>query len=123
MWPNTTTSGRVARDAGLDRIGERLRIHNVLQEKPAAGEFDHFSQPVMETRIIRIAGNRRHRRDLFQRQDDGRQADVAAVEDMVHAGEKLREAGIEVVMGVGDDADSHGAWCVVRDSVRQPCRR
>ena len=64
----------------------------------------------MEARIIRIACNRRHGSDLFQRQDNGRHADVAPVQDMVHAREEVRDERVEVVVRVRDDTDlEHGA--------------
>jgi hypothetical protein len=44
---------------------------------------------------------------LLELKRDKRGADVAGVKDMVHAGKKLRELGIEKVVRVGDDADFH----------------
>jgi hypothetical protein len=95
----------LACDAGFQRVGRKLGIHDVLHEKPAAGQFNQFRLRIPETRIIRIASNCRHRCDLPQSEEDGRQPDVTRVEDMVHAGEKARDPRIEVVVRVRDDAD------------------
>jgi hypothetical protein len=38
------------------------------------------------------------------------------VENMVHASKKVRDERVEVVVRVGNDADSHGAWCVLRSA-------
>ena len=62
----------------------------------------------MITRIIRVAAHGRYRRDLLQLQEDCVLADVAGMEDVVHAGEEIRDSWVEEVMGIGDDADAHG---------------
>src|SRR5512141_1348248 len=61
----------------------------------------------MKAGVIRIAQDRRHRGDLFELQENGRQADVAAVENVVHTGEEFGDARVEEVVGVGEDGDLH----------------
>jgi len=45
---------------------QRVRVHNVMNEKFAAIQFDYFRLPEMKTRIVYISQDRRYRSNLLK---------------------------------------------------------
>ena len=102
-------------DVAAERFTVRAGIDDVVEEKFAPGQRDDFRLAVVEAVIV-VAEDGGDGGDGFQLENDPRQADVAGVENVIDALEEFRNARVEEVMSVGDDADFHwvGRWCVVR---------
>ena len=79
----------------------------MVEEKLPSAQFPEFRLPIADARIIRVSQHRRDRRDVLQVEDDGRIANVASMQDVVHAGEELRDARVEETVRVGKDAEFH----------------
>ena len=79
---------------------------DVVEEEFAAGEVEDFGFAEGQAGVV-VAEDGSDGGDFFEGGDEGGLADVAGVEDVVHAAEKLGDAGIEVAVGVGDEADVH----------------
>ena len=77
-----------------------------MDEELAAIEYGHFRFLEIES-DVGVAEHGGHRRDLFQLEDQPRQSDVAAVQNMVHACEQLRNLRVKVPVRVGNRADFH----------------
>jgi hypothetical protein len=102
-------------EPALKRFIERVRVHNVMNEKLAPIQFGDFSESVAESRIIGIPQNCSNGSNLFKFQDEPGLPDVATVKDVVNSGEEFRHFWIEEIVSIRNDADSeHGAWCVFR---------
>jgi hypothetical protein len=79
----------LARDAELELFLQRVRVHDVMNEKFAPGQRDGFGEPE-GGRTVRVADHRRDRRNRFQFNDDGIGPDVARVQDVADAVEKFK---------------------------------
>jgi hypothetical protein len=99
--------GFFACDAAFGDVGKLLGIDDVVEEKFSAGELEDFGVAEVEG-FIGIAGDGGHGSDVFKLEDDEGQADVASVEDVVNAFEEGGDLRVEIIVGVGDDADFHG---------------
>lgn len=106
VWPNTTASGTFAGQPALESVAGRARVDDVLHQKFPPAEFGHFSFLIGHSKIG-VAEHDRHRRDLLQLKCEVGVADVARVQDVIHAGEEVLDARIQPAMGVGDDPDFH----------------
>lgn len=104
-----------AGDEPAERFTVRAGIDDVVDEEFAPVQRDDFRLAVVEAVIV-VAEDGGDGGDGFQLENDPRQADVAGVENVIDALEEFRNARVEEVMSVGDDADFHwvGRWCVVR---------
>lgn len=80
-----------------DRHASAGQLHNSLRRKPAPFE------------PIDIAGDRRYGSDGLEVLDDGSCADIAGVEDAIHAGEMPHDRRIEQSVGIGYDTDADHA--------------
>ena len=98
--------GILANDAAVERRSRRGHIHNMMDEKLAAIELDDLGFLEGESGVG-VAQHRGDGRDAFQLQDQPRQADIAGVENVVHAVEERRDFRVQVVVGVGKDANFH----------------
>jgi len=99
-------SGFLAIQPALKRFIGFVRVHNVMNEKFAPIQFNNFRLPELQARIVSIAEDGRDRRNLFKLQDQPSLADVAAVQDVVNAGEEFGYFRIEEVVSIRDDADA-----------------
>jgi hypothetical protein len=77
--------------------------HNLSLRKLAARAFS-----------VHVAANRGDRGDLGQLFEDGGFADIAEVENALHAGQCGRDLRAEQAVGIADDADSHGRFLKAR---------
>src|SRR5207247_6809969 len=102
-----------ANDEALDRVGRFARVHDVVKKKFSAVEFGQFGLAEVESNVV-VAQHGRHRRDLFQLEDQPGQSDVAPVQDVVNTRKEFRDFRIEIPVGVGNDYDFHfcrwGEW-------------
>ena len=104
---------RVAKDDGvwlmpLNLRGEFfrrvVRVDDVVDEKFFSAERNDFCLPEVEAEI-RVAEDGGDGRDEFQFQFNHRLADVARVQDVIHARKNFLHARVEETVGVGKDAD------------------
>src|ERR1051325_3129354 len=93
-------------DAPLNGLRRLLRGHDVMQEKFPATNFGQFRFPEIESDVV-VAEHGGDRGDLFQLKNQPRHPDVAAVQDVVHAGEQFWYLGVEETVRVGNRADFH----------------
>src|SRR6266568_4138724 len=98
--------GIFANDAAVERRSGRADIHDMMDEKFAAIELDDLGFLEGESGVG-VAQHRGDGRDAFQLQDQPRQADIAGVENVVHAVEERRDFRVQVVVGVGKNANFH----------------
>src|SRR5271170_2301149 len=89
----------LSRDASPQGFRGVMHIHDVMDEKLAAAEFDDLGFLVMKPRIV-VAEHGRDWCDGFQFENHPREADVAAVQDVFYSGEDVRDSGIKIVVGV-----------------------
>jgi hypothetical protein len=94
------------RNSPLHRFRKFPDIHDVMQQEAKSPEFDNLRLPERK-RTIRIPENRGDRGDLLQLNDDCVLADIAAVQNVLHAGEKIGNFWIEKIMRIGKNADFH----------------
>ena len=102
----------LAGEAGLELLGGRTRVHDVVEEEFAVCEFDRLGFLETEAGVVGVAQDGSDRSDGFQLEDQPGKPDVAGVKNVVHAGEELWDFGVEEIMGVGDDADFHAGFSV-----------
>ena len=65
--------GALAGEAGLELVGERVGVDDVLEEELAAGKGDEFGERVGEAGIVGVAGDGGDGGDLFELEEDGGQ--------------------------------------------------
>src|SRR6266545_414306 len=94
----------LANNAALEGLRRFARVNDVMHEEFAAVEFGYFRFLEIDSGVV-VAEHGGHRRDLFQFQNQPGQSDVAAVQNMVHTREELRNLRIKVSVRVGKDAD------------------
>ena len=101
--------GRVARQIGSN-LGPRTAgpVEDVREEEPDAAERDARGLAgVSAAEPVHVAGDRRDRSESAKLLEHVLAADVAAVEDVVHAREGLQHLGANEPVGIGDDPDAH----------------
>lgn len=94
------------RDAFRQVVSRRIRMDDVVNKKFPSGLLDDLGVLKRQARV-RVAINRRDRRDRFQFRNEGEIADIAGVQDVFNASEQLRDSRVEEIVRVGDDADFH----------------
>jgi len=99
----------------VDRFLQQLGSKDVREKKSPAGDGD--ARNFVTVAIIIIPANERHRRDGAQRVQDVMAADVAGVEDRIHARQRLQRFRANQTVRVGDDAD---AWLRPRSKLSSP---
>ncbi len=87
----------------VDRLLQQLGPKDVREKESPAR--DRQARNFVTIIIIIIPANERHRRDGAQRVKDVIAADVAGVEDRVHARQRLQRFRTDQSVRVGDDAD------------------
>ena len=95
-----------ARNLELEIFLQRVRVHDVVNEKFALGERNHLGDPE-GGRTIRVAEHGCDRGNRFQFNDDGIAAHVARVQDVTDAGENFRDFRVEQTVRVGNKANLH----------------
>jgi len=88
----------------VNRLPQQLGSKDVREKKSAAG--DGHARNFVTIIIIIIPADERHRRDRAQRVEDVIAADVAGMEDRVHARQRLQRFRANQAVRVGDDADA-----------------
>ena len=108
---------RVAKD---DRVGlleletasddfiRRRDVDDVVNQESPFSQPDALRLLEVQAGVV-VPKHGCHRGNGFQSDDDRGGADVASMEDVRDALEKLEDSRIEKAVGVGDDADLHGA--------------
>lgn len=95
-------------DEALAKRGrEGVGIDDVLDQNSRSGEFPNLGFAPSRVGII-VPGDDGDWRDEFELRDERGMPDVTRVENVVNSVEKAGDAGIEVIVGVGDEPDSHG---------------
>ena len=78
-----------------------------MQEKLAFRERHDLGFPIVKVEVI-VAEHDGDGREALQLENDPRLTNIARVQDVIDAGKEQRHLRIEVIVGVGDDADFHG---------------
>lgn len=94
-------------------IRQRPRVNDVMHQKVPSPQVHSFGQ-VERQPGVGVAEHGCYRRNRFEREQQRVRADIARVENVINAGEELRDPGIKESVSVGDDADLHGG--VMRDA-------
>ena len=95
------------RGAGVHLGNNNMSINRSCALAYYAGDLpDHLARQGQGQVVgLDVARHGGHRRDRFERGEDGGVADVAGVDDMGHAAEQLHDGGVEITVGIADDAD------------------
>jgi len=99
--------GFFAGDAGGQSFMEAAGLDDVMDQEWGSVERDGFGFFEGEAFVI-VAQNGGDGGDEAEFEDEEGGADVAGVEDVIGAGENAFDPGIEVAVGIGDDANFHG---------------
>src|SRR6266481_7249653 len=99
-------SGFLALQPALKRFIGLMRVHNVMDQKFAPIQLGNFRWPELQTRIVRVTQDRGNQRNLFKLQDQPGPANVTTVQDVVNAGEKLRDFRVQKIVSIGDDTNA-----------------
>ena len=95
-----------ARDAHFQFVRPFARLDDVLDEKFSRRQCHDLRFTKIQA-AVRVSQNRGDGRDLFQFKRDERRADVARVQNMIHAREKFGNFRVEKIVCVRNDADFH----------------
>jgi hypothetical protein len=99
----------LARNAVLEGIVKLERVHYVVDEELQISDGHDLSLTITELGVVGVAGDGGSRGDFFQFQQNFLRSNVAAVQDVFDAREKVGDFRVEEIMGVGNDADEHDA--------------
>ena len=105
----------------VGRVGRQLFAHALLPPTGPPGDMGHpevepfHRNPVVlknatpDRRVVDVAPHGRDRGHRLQPVQDRQVADVPGVQDPVHARQVVRQVGVEVAVGVREDAERrHG---------------
>src|SRR5262245_34178491 len=76
-------------DSFLKSIRQGMRIHDVVEEKFLAIEFDDFGYPVAHMGIIRIPRHCGHWSNLLELSQDLWKSDIPSVQNMLNARQQI----------------------------------
>jgi hypothetical protein len=91
--------GPFARNAVFEFVGERMRVHDVMQKEFAPADFREFGELQIEPRVS-VAEHCRHGRDGFEFEQQRVRPHIASVQDVFDTGEERRDFRIEKTVGV-----------------------
>ncbi len=98
----------LARDSLPQAIFEFVRLHNVMEQDFVSTQFNHLRKRVTKPGVVGVPAHRGYRRDLLQFGQEMRLANIAAVKDTFDAAKQVRDLRVEVIVGIGNDAELQG---------------
>lgn len=87
-------------DAAPQRLLQIMRTYDMLNEKLALSQSHGFYRAISEAQIIGIAAHGGNRSDLFQLEENTRLSNVARMQDVFDALEKMRYPIVEEIVRI-----------------------